>query len=83
MFTPKLQCDSCKARKCDSCNLINNSSSIKEKELYEKLWQNVEVVEIEGKQRSRCKYEYKQDINKVFAPEHANVREEKKNKIFN
>ena len=33
-FTPKLQCDSCKARKYDSCNLMNNSSSIEEKELY-------------------------------------------------
>ena len=33
MFTPRLQCDSCKAKKCDSCNLINNSSSIEEKEL--------------------------------------------------
>ena len=44
MFTPRLQCDSCKAKKYDSCKLINNSSSIEEKELYEKLWKNVEVM---------------------------------------
>ena len=54
---------------------MNNSSSIEEKELYEKLWQNVEVVTIDGKQRIRCKYEYKRDITKVFAPENSNVRE--------
>ena len=33
MFTPKLQCDTCKAKKCENCNLLNNSSSIEEKEL--------------------------------------------------
>ena len=59
MFTPKLQCDSCKAKKCENCNLLNNSSSIEEKELYEKLWRNVEVVELNGKKRVKCKYEFK------------------------
>ena len=40
-FTPKLQCDSCKARKWDSCNLLNNSSSIEEKNFmknYGRMW---------------------------------------------
>ena len=49
MFMAKLQCDSCKAKKCENCNLLNNSSSIEEKELYEKLWSNVEVVELNDK----------------------------------
>ena len=75
MFTPRLQCDSCKAKKFDSCNLINNSSSIEEKELYEKLWKNVEIIELKGKKRIKCKYEYKRDITKFFVPEHSNVRE--------
>ena len=72
---PTLQCDSCKAKKCENCNLLNNSSSIEEKELYEKLWSKVEVVELNGKQRIKCKYEYKRDITKVFAPANSNVRE--------
>ena len=41
MFAPKLLCDTCKAKKCENCNLLNNSSSIEEKELYEKLWSNL------------------------------------------
>ena len=44
-------------------------NNYEEKELYEKLWKNVEVVTIDGKQRIRCKYEYKRDVTKVFAPE--------------
>ena len=43
--------------------------------MYEKLWSNVEVVELNGKQRIKCKYEYKRDITKVFAPANSNVRE--------
>ena len=31
MFTPKLQCETCKAKKCESCNLLNNNSCIEEK----------------------------------------------------
>ena len=38
MFTPKLQCETCKAKKCESCNLLNNNLSVEEEELYEKLW---------------------------------------------
>ena len=62
MFTPKLQCETCKAKKCESCNLLNSNSSIEEKELYEKLWNNVEVVESNGEKWVKCKYEYKRDI---------------------
>ena len=43
MFRPKLQCDTCKDKKYENSNLLNNSSSIEEKEQYEKLGQNVEV----------------------------------------
>ena len=53
MFTPKLQCKTCKAKKCESCNLLNNNSSIEEKELYEKLQKNVEVVELNDKKKSK------------------------------
>ena len=60
MFTPKLQLDTCKAKKCESCNLLNNNSSVEEKELYEKLWKNVEVVELNRKKSVKCKYEYNQ-----------------------
>ena len=56
------------AKKCESCNLLNNNSSVEGKKLYEKLWENVEVVELNGKKRVKCKYEYKRDIKKVFAP---------------
>ena len=52
MFTPKLQCETCKVKKCESCNLLNSNISIGEKELYEKLLKNVEVVELNGKKKS-------------------------------
>ena len=71
----KLPCDTCKAKNCENCNLLYSNSIIDEKELYEKLWNNVKVVELNGKQRIKCKYEYKRDIRKVFAPENSNVRE--------
>ena len=51
MFTPKLQCETLKAKKCENWNLLNNNSSIEEKELYEKLWKNVEVVELNVKKK--------------------------------
>ena len=73
MFTPKLQCNTCKAKKCKSCNLLNNNSIVEEKELYEEQWKNVELVEL--KKRVKCKYEYKRDIKKVFAPQNSNVKE--------
>ena len=50
-------------------------SLVLKKKLYEKLWSNVEVVELNGKKRIKCKYEYKRDITKVFAPANSNVRE--------
>ena len=37
--------------------------------------EKIEVVELNGKKRIKCKYEYKRDIRKVFAPENSNVRE--------
>ena len=33
------------------------------------------MVELNGKKRIKCKYEYKRYITKIFAPENSNVRE--------
>ena len=55
----KLQSETCRARKCTDCNLMNSKTSTKDRELYKKLWDNVKVIDYQGKKRISCKYEYK------------------------
>ena len=60
---PKLQCEACRLKKYTDCNMLNSKTSTEDRELYKKIWDNVKVIDYEGKKRITCKYEYKEDIH--------------------
>ena len=52
---------------------MNDMNSVDDIELYKKMWDGVEVVTVNRKNRVTCKYMYRDDINVNFAPKNSNI----------
>ena len=52
---PKVFCRDCTKRKCMDCEVLRSRYSQEEQRIYKSMWDNVEVIQLDGKTRVRAK----------------------------
>ena len=77
-FSLETKCDQCKKRDCEDCNMLKNRYSAEDSKIFKQLWDNVTLVEKNGKTSVEVKYLYRQDPHETFKPENSNIEEAKR-----
>ena len=82
---PKVFCKNCSKRECLDCEVLRSRYSQEEQRIYKNMWDNVEIIQHEGKPRVRATYIYQNPPEVTFAPENSNmdVALKKTNAIIN
>ena len=76
-FSFEAKCDRCKKRDCEDCNMLKNRYSAEDSKVFKELWDNVTLVEKDGKTSVQVKYLYRHDPHETFKPENSNIEEAK------
>ena len=77
-FSLETKCDECKKRDCEDCNMLKNRYSAEDSKIFKQLWDNVTLVEKNGKTSVEVKYLYRHDPHETFKPENSNIEEAKR-----
>ena len=71
---PRVFCKTCSKRKCEDCENLQNRYSEEDRKIYKEVWDNVNLVQENGKTRVRAKYIYRNPPEETFAPENSNMK---------
>ena len=77
-FSFEAKCERCRKRDCEDCNMLKNRYSAEDSKVFRELWNNVTLVESEGKTRVQVKYLYRHDPHETFKAENLNLDETKR-----
>ena len=67
-------CKTCSKRKWEDCENLQNRYSEEHRKIYKEVWDNVNLVQENGKTRVRAKHIYRNPPEENFAPENSNMK---------
>merc|ERR1711915_369422 len=72
----KILCPKCLKRKCQDCSLLNYKYSQEEKDVFQRMWNNIVLIkDSNGNYKVKVNYLYKSDPNIIFSPENTNYNQ--------
>ena len=75
-YEGKILCPKCLKRKCQDCSLLNNKYSQEEKDVFQRMWNNIVLIkDNNGSYKVKVNYLYKSDPNIIFSPENTNYNQ--------
>ena len=70
----KVFCKDCSKRQCVSCDNLRSKYLEEDQETYKKMWNNVKLVQEDGKTCVRATYLYRNPPEETFSPENSNMK---------
>ena len=74
-YTPDAKCSDCATSSCKSCRILRNHKSYAAYQAYQRMYTDMKLVQVNGKQKIQCTYTYREPIDEKFAPENSNREE--------
>ena len=71
---PRVFCKTCSKWKCEDCENLQNRYSEEDRKIYKEVWDNVNLVQENGKTRLRAKYISRNPLEETFVPENSNTK---------
>ena len=74
-YKPKKYCEECQKRERQKCDALKSRYSEEDKIIFQRVWDNVHIIEKDGEKRIMAEYIYCNPVGKTFKPENSNTKE--------
>ena len=72
---PEAKCSNCSNKSCKSCQILQSHKSYAALMVYQRMFQDMKLVEVDGRTKIECSYTYREPIDEKFVPANSNREE--------
>ena len=67
-LVPEARCSECSNKSCKNCQIMQSYKSYATYQSYQRMYNDMQLVEVDGQFKIMCSYDYREAVEEMFAP---------------